>query len=130
MSVPNPKISVFFDGECPLCRAEIDVYRNQDVREKLSLVDISHPSVQLPRALTQSAAKARFHVMSNDGKLMSGAEAFIEIWRQLPKWHRFATWAALPPFLQLIKFAYWLFLWFRPTIVKIFLLAFVSSTRG
>ena len=129
MLLAYSKTSVFFDGKCPLCWAEIDIYRNHDVRENLRLIDVSNPIVQLPSGLTRSAALARFHVMSNDGRLVSGVEAFIEVWRQIPKWRWLATWAAMPPFTQAIKFAYWIFLSCRPTIVRIFLTTRHSGTR-
>lgn len=91
--------TVFFDGACPLCQAEIGLYRRQDRAGSLYFVDVSQTAEGLPAHLTQHQAMARFHVLSHDGRLLSGAAAFVGIWALLPGW-RWAARAArlsLPP---------------------------------
>ena len=38
-----PKSTVYFDGSCPLCRAEIGYYQRNDQYSALCFVDISEP---------------------------------------------------------------------------------------
>ena len=88
---PSSKTTAYYDGNCPLCRAEIDMYRKQDTDNRIKLIDVSVTDVGLPAGLDRIKAMARFHVMSTNGRLVSGAEAFIEVWRQLPSWRWVAT---------------------------------------
>lgn len=36
------RTTLYFDGECPLCRAEIAHYRRRDKDRTLCFVDVSH----------------------------------------------------------------------------------------
>ena len=98
----GPTCTVFYDGSCPLCSAEIGVYRRQDTQGSLTLVDVSQPSA-LPEGLTQAAALARFHVITADGQLLSGAAAFVAVWRGLAGWRWLARLSDLPGMLWLFE---------------------------
>ena len=102
MTDTPPSCDVFYDGSCPLCTAEIGLYRTQDTTGALTLVDVSQPA-DLPDGLTQSAAKARFHVMTEQGQVLSGAAAFAEVWRRLPGWRWLARLSDLPGMLWLME---------------------------
>lgn len=105
---------VYFDGECPLCRAEIGYYRNRGA--KAGFVDLAEDNPALPRGLTREAALARFHVRLGDGRLVSGARAFAELWKVTPGWQWLGRVAALPPLVWFLEIAYRLFLPVRPFI--------------
>ena len=62
----------------------------------------------------------RFHVLSSDGRLQSGAPAFEEVWQGLPGWNWLAKIATLPSVISLLELAYRTFLFFRPFMVKLF----------
>ncbi|QDM19601.1 DCC1-like thiol-disulfide oxidoreductase family protein [Tardiphaga sp. vice278] len=47
------KTAVYFDGSCPLCRAEIGHYRREDDTGTLAFVDVSDTVVPLPSGLTR-----------------------------------------------------------------------------
>ena len=47
---------MFFDGACPLCGAEIELYRDLDTRGALRLVDISDAGAALPSSLSRDTA--------------------------------------------------------------------------
>jgi len=113
--MPNqPAATVYFDGSCPLCRAEIGLYRKQAKAENICFVDASNPANPLGDDLDPHRAMRRFHVRKEDGSLVSGAAAFVEIWKQLPRWRWAARVAAIPGMLVLLETGYKLFLAARP----------------
>ena len=119
MTTPTPTCAVFYDGSCPLCTAEIGLYRKQDAAGALTLVDVSQVA-ELPQGLTQAAAMARFHVVTPQGRLLSGAAAFAEVWRALPGWRWLARLSDLPGMLWVMERAYLGFLPIRPFLSRTF----------
>lgn len=113
-------LTVYFDGACPLCRAEIDHYRGQEGAGTICFLDVSRSEEALAADLTKQQAMKRFHVRRNDGLLLSGATAFVAVWSTLPRWQRAARLAALPGVLTILEVAYRLFLPVRPTLSKLF----------
>lgn len=114
------KSIVYFDGSCPLCRAEITHYRGLDRDASLCFVDVSDTETDLPHGLTQQQAMQRFHVRAADGRLLSGAAAFVEVWNRLPRWRWAARTAALPGAMAVLERSYRLFLPIRPYISRLF----------
>ncbi len=112
------KSSVFFDGSCPLSRAEIGYYRRKDETSALCFVDISEPGAVTPEGITQRRAMERFHVRASDGSVLSGAAAFVEVWARLPKWRWAARAASLPGALAALELGYRMFLPVRPIISR------------
>lgn len=110
-------LTVYYDGGCPLCRAEIGVYRNNDGAEDIEFVDITNTS-DLGEDLDPEDAAARFHVRKADGSLVSGAEGFVEIWMRLPGWRWLAAMSKIPGMLWLMEGAYRAFLPIRPFLVR------------
>lgn len=115
-----PKSTVFFDGSCPLCRAEIGYYRRKDQAGALCFVDVSETGAATPEGITQRRALERFHVRSGDGRVISGAAAFVEVWTRLPKWRWAARAASLPGALAALELGYRMFLPVRPFISRVF----------
>jgi predicted DCC family thiol-disulfide oxidoreductase YuxK len=120
MEAELERSTVYFDGSCPLCRAEIGHYRREDHSGALCFVDVSHPDALVPDGLTRRRAMERFHVRAENGALLSGAAAFVQIWSRLPRWHWAARAAALPGMLALLELSYRLFLPARPMLAAIF----------
>ena len=122
--------TVFYDGSCPLCRAEIGLYRRDPAGGALDYVDVCDAAARLPDGLDRRAALARFHVMAPSGAMLSGAAAFVEVWRTLPRWRWLARLASLPLALPLLEGAYRLFLHARPLLVRVFVLLNPSRDAG
>ena len=115
-----PKSTVFFDGSCPLCRAEIGYYCRKDQSGALCFVDVSETGAATPEGITQQRAMERFHVRARDGRVLSGAAAFVEVWTRLPKWRWAARAASLPGALAALELGYRMFLPVRPFISRVF----------
>lgn len=105
-----PKSTVYFDGSCPLCRAEIGYYQRKDQYGALCFVDISEPGGIPPEGITQERAMKRFHVRASDGRVISGAAGFVEVWSLLPTWRWAASAASLPGALIALEWGYRIFL--------------------
>ena len=114
------KSTVFFDGSCPLCRAEIGYYRTKDQVGALCFVDVSKIGAATPQGITQQRAMERFHVVSADRRVLSGAAAFVEVWARLPRWRWAARVASLPGVLTVLELCYRMFLPVRPFIAWVF----------
>ena len=120
MDAEHSRSTVYFDGSCPLCRAEIGHYRRKDHTGALCFVDVTERSALIPDGFTQRRAMERFHVRTGDGALLSGAAAFVEVWARLSCWRWAARAAALPGVLAFLELSYRLFLPARPTLAAIF----------
>ena len=66
------KLTVFYDGACPLCEREISFYRCRKGAEGIAWVDVSRSSEdEVTPGLSKNQALARFHIMDADGILVS-----------------------------------------------------------
>jgi predicted DCC family thiol-disulfide oxidoreductase YuxK len=120
LETKSPKSTLYFDGSCPLCRAEIGFYRREDEEGSLCFVDVSESAAATPEGLTRQQTMARFHVRAGDGRVLSGAAAFVEVWTRLPKWRWAARAASLPGVLPVLELGYRMFLPVRPFVARLF----------
>jgi predicted DCC family thiol-disulfide oxidoreductase YuxK len=105
MADPIPlrdEVTVFYDGACPACAREIAFYRDRRGAVGLAWVDVSREPTQ--PGLDRAVALARFHARLPDGRLVSGAAAFAEVWRRVPgfRWlGRLVAWGPVTPLAEL-----------------------------
>ena len=110
-------LTVFYDGSCPLCSAEIGVYRRCAGAEALSFFDLSaDEGGTVAPGLDKATALRRFHVRVTDGTLASGAEGFGHLWLALPAWRCLGHIVLLPGILQACEAVYRGFLVIRPVL--------------
>ena len=115
---PAAPLTVLYDGACPLCRREIGVYRNLQAGAPVCFADVSDPTSALPEGATRAQLLARFHVRRPDGRLLSGAQAFLALWALLPGWRWLAHIGRLPGTAWLMERIYRLFLLLRPALQR------------
>ena len=115
------ELTVYYDGACPLCRAEIGHYRRCEGAERLDFVDIAgdRSAVTLGPGLDCASARRRFHVRDADGRLFSALRPSARLWRALPRWRWLGWIAALPPVLPLAEIAYRISLRLRPRLARL-----------
>ncbi|MBA4742610.1 MAG: DUF393 domain-containing protein, partial [Azoarcus sp.] len=101
------RLTVYYDGGCPLCRREIGFYRSQPGADGVDWVNLLEAD---PRSLGDDldfdAAMARFHVRRPDGRLASGALGFALLWQQLPRFRSLGRIAALPGVVHVLELGY------------------------
>ncbi len=99
--------TVYFDGMCPVCIREISTYRRLRGADAIHWVDASRcDATQLSAGLDRAHALQRLHVQGANGALLSGAAAFVEIWRHLPTFAWMARWYSNRYALAALDFAY------------------------
>lgn len=107
----SEKLTVYFDGACPVCSAEIALYRRRPGAEALDFVDATTcPPEALGEGLTRTAALARIHARGPDGAMLSGARAFAAIWRRLPGFRGLGAVVGHPLVAPVAEVGYRLFL--------------------
>ena len=108
------KNKVFFNNSCNICRAEINHYKkhsNQDIE----WVDVTNnKEAQQITSKSYEQLLRRMHVIQ-DGKLIEGAEVFLIIWKNIPKYNFLYKLFNNKPMFFLLKIfyeiaAYFLFL--------------------
>lgn len=75
------ELEVWFDGDCPLCRREIALMRRLDRRGAIVFTDVATGQGACP--IDRAELLSRFHARE-DGRMVSGAEAFAAMWRAIP----------------------------------------------
>ena len=115
---PQDRLTVLYDGECPLCRREIahlSKLASRAPSSALCFVDLTRDDARaLVNPETRERLLARFHVEQADGSRLSGAAAFAAMWARLPGWRWLARLARLPGMLALMEVGYLGFLKLRP----------------
>lgn len=113
-----PALTVLYDGACPLCRREIGIYRGLQSSTPVCFADVSDAEQPLPAGTTRAQLMARFHVRDANGRLLSGAQAFLALWDTLPGWRWLARAGRLPGAAWAMERAYRLFLRLRPALQR------------
>ena len=112
-----PSLTVLYDGQCPLCRREIGVYRGLRPNTPVCFADVNDIAT-LPPGTTREQLLARFHVRSSDGQLLSGAEAFLALWAALPGWRWLARVGRVQGVAWAMERVYRVFLRVRPMLQR------------
>ena len=116
----SEKLTVFFDGSCPLCRREIDFYKTLDVADSIYWADISQElQSEVVPGLSKCDAMRRFHVMTQDGTLVSGAEGFVALWSALPRFQFLGSLGRFRSLMWLAEYGYIVFLKMRPSLQQV-----------
>jgi predicted DCC family thiol-disulfide oxidoreductase YuxK len=111
------ELTVWHDGNCPLCRAEIALMRRIDRHGAIRFVDAATSDVDAC-PIDRRALLARFHA-SEDGELLSGAAAFAAMWRAIPVLRPLGLLARSPMVLRVLETAYVGFLQVRPALQRV-----------
>ncbi len=110
------KLTIWFDGGCPLCRREIALMRRLDKRGAISFVDVSNGDTACP--IDRDALLARFHALE-DGVMLSGAAAFAAMWRAIPLLRPIGVAARNQAVLAMLEWLYRRFLVIRPMLQRL-----------
>ena len=98
-------MKVFFNNSCSICRAEINLYKKEQV-EGIDWVDITrNKKAEAETKKKNKSLLRRLHV-KKDGKIYEGAEAFLLIWNRIPKYRFLFKILSLPIIFNLFSLLY------------------------
>jgi|TARA_B100000787_G_scaffold59864_1_gene43699 predicted DCC family thiol-disulfide oxidoreductase YuxK len=98
-------MKVYYNESCSICRAEINLYKKQNI-EEIEWVDItSNVAAENETSKDDKNLLRRLHVKEN-GKVFEGAEAFLLVWKKIPKYKFLYNFFKLPIIFTLFKFGY------------------------
>ena len=98
-------MKVYFNNSCKICKAEIDLYKKEKIQE-IEWIDITNN--ELAKKETSRNSKEllrRLHVKENE-KVIEGAEAFLALWKKMPKYKFLYNFFKLPIIFNLFSFGY------------------------
>ena len=98
-------MKVYFNNSCKICRSEINLYKKENIQE-IDWVDITNNSdAERETFKKDKELLRRLHVKDGD-KIIVGAEAFLYVWKKIPRYKFLYNFFKLPIIFILFKFGY------------------------
>jgi predicted DCC family thiol-disulfide oxidoreductase YuxK len=98
-------MKVYYNKSCNICKAEINLYKKQNIKE-IEWVDITNNiAAEKETSKNDKNLLRRLHVIE-DGKVFEGAEAFLLVWKKIPKYKFLYNFFKLPIIFTLFEFGY------------------------
>ena len=120
------KLTIFFDGGCPLCKREVDFLQSRNQKGYLSFIDINTSDfyLDLRYGITYKQAMERIHALKSDGSVIKDIKVFQEAYTLIGLGWIYAP-TKFPICDKFIEFIYGIWakyrlkLTFRPSIEKL-----------
>ena len=98
-------MKVYFNNSCKICKAEIDLYKKENIKE-INWVDITNnPLAKNETSKTDKELLRRLHVKDGE-KVLEGAAAFLLLWKKIPKYKFLYNFFRLPIIFSIFSFTY------------------------
>lgn len=107
--------TIYFDGLCVACSAEINHYKKQTGSERFLFVDITATNFKAEEhGIDPFLAHKVMHVKDPDGILHQGVDSFRAIWKELPRYHFLYNLSARKEVRFILELGYKAFVQLRP----------------
>jgi predicted DCC family thiol-disulfide oxidoreductase YuxK len=98
-------VKVYFNNSCNICRAEINLYKKQNIKD-IEWVDITdNKFAEIETQKDDKALLRRLHIKDGE-KIIGGAEAFLLVWKKIPKYKILYTFFKTPIIFTLFSYFY------------------------
>jgi predicted DCC family thiol-disulfide oxidoreductase YuxK len=98
-------MKVYFNNSCKICRSEINLYKKENI-EEIDWIDITNNSnAEKETSKKDKELLRRLHV-KDGSRVIEGAEAFLFVWKKIPKYNFLYKFFKLPIIFQVFKFIY------------------------
>ena len=101
------KITVFYDGVCPLCVREVSRWREAPFSCDVEWFDITGQDEKLrEKGIDPRAALLELHTLTDDGQVRTSIDSYGLLLSQLKRW-RWLGWLMLLPVIRpMLKWTY------------------------
>ncbi|WP_105169668.1 thiol-disulfide oxidoreductase DCC family protein [Pseudoalteromonas sp. T1lg23B] len=102
-------MKIFYDGQCPLCVAEMKKLHRFDHHKQIILVDVHDENfaTQYPH-IDKCKALSVLHAEDDNGEVFFGLDATYQVWKLVGK-HRWLKILRVRPIRWFADCCYWLF---------------------
>ena len=98
-------MKVYFNNSCNICRAEINLYKKQNIKD-IEWIDITdNKSAEIETQKNDKDLLRRLHIKDGE-KVIGGAEAFLLVWKKIPKYKFLYTFFKIPFIFTLFSCSY------------------------
>ena len=98
-------MKVYFNNSCKICRAEINLYKKENIKE-IDWVDItSNSNAEIETSKNDKELLRRLHVKDGN-KIIGGAAAFLLVWKKIPKYKLLYFFFKLPIIFTIFEIGY------------------------
>ena len=98
-------MKVYFNNSCKICRSEINMYKKENI-EDIDWIDITdNKEAEKETSKNDKELLRRLHVKEND-QVIEGAEAFLYVWKRIPKYKFLYSFFKLPIIFTIFKYGY------------------------
>tara|TARA_Y100000768_G_scaffold342698_1_gene287942 strand:- start:177 stop:560 length:384 start_codon:yes stop_codon:yes gene_type:complete len=98
-------MKVYFNNSCKICRSEINLYKKENAKD-IDWVDITNNSqAEKETKKNDKELLRRLHIKDNN-KVIEGAEAFLFIWKKIPRYKFLYNFFKLPIIFTIFKYGY------------------------
>ena len=98
-------MKVYYNNSCNICRAEINLYKKQNIKA-IEWVDITNNKVAEKETFKNNKTLLRRLHVEYEGKIIGGADAFLLVWKNIPKYKFLYTFFKIPIIFQIFSFFY------------------------
>ena len=98
-------MKVYFNNSCKICRTEINLYKKENIKG-IKWVDITNNSQAEKETLKNDKALLRRLHIKEKNKVFEGAEAFLQVWKKIPKYKILYNFFKLPIIFTIFKYGY------------------------
>ena len=98
-------MKVYFNNSCKICKAEIDLYKKEKING-IDWIDITNnEQAEKETSRNDRQLLRRLHV-KNDEKVLEGAEAFLFVWKKIPRYRFLYKFFKLPIVFTIFNYGY------------------------
>jgi len=98
-------MKVYYNKSCSICRAEIDLYKKQNIKE-IDWIDITNNTIAEKDTLKNNNSLLRRLHVEEGGQIFDGAEAFLLVWKKIPKYRFLYTFFKTPIVFNIFSIFY------------------------
>ena len=98
-------MKVYFNNSCKICKAEIDLYKKEKIKD-IDWVDITNNDLAEKETSKNSKQILRRLHVKHDEKIIEVAEAFLIVWKKIPKYRFLYRFFKLPIVFNLFSVGY------------------------